>query len=143
MKQYLLLLKSSDFNKLGNIWVSDAINVYANSQYKNYSHTRSSYGLDLIGDRTYTGYELTSPSFSGDHSTPITNQAIYVTDAGEVEYDSATPSVIRFIDTSSRIDILSYRHIFTNVSGQANPSFNIEILESDEVFSKNCCCISK
>ena len=132
MKQYLLLLKSSDFNKSGNIWVSDAINVYANSQYKNYSHTRSSYGLDLIGDRTYTGYELTSPSFSGDHSTPITNQAIYVTDAGEVEYDSATPSVIRFIDTSSRIDILSYRHIFTNVSGQANPSFNIEILESDE-----------
>ena len=132
MKQYLLLLKSSDFNKSNNIWESNAVNVYANSQYKNYSHTRSAYGLDLIGDRTYTGYELTSPSFHGNHSTPITDQAIYVTDAGEVEYDVATPSLIRFIDTSSRIDILSYRHIFTNVSGQANPSFNIQILESDE-----------
>jgi len=133
MKQYLLLLKSSDFNKSGNIWTTDPLNVYINSQYKNYSYVRSQYGLNLIKDRTYTGYNVTSPSFYGSHATPFGERSVYVTDAGEVETDSATPSIFRFIDTSSRVDILNYRHTFTNVTGLANPSFNIEILESDTI----------
>jgi len=130
MKQYLLLLKSSDFNKSGNIWTTDSINLYSNNQYKNYSSIRSPSGLDLIGDRTFVGTELTSPSTLGGH-TPLTSNAIYMTDIGEVIYEEATPNVQRFIDTSSRIDILSYRHIFTNIPGTISPTFNIQMYESD------------
>jgi hypothetical protein len=130
MKQYLLLLKSSDFNKSGNIWTTDSINLYSNNQYKNYSSIRSPSGLDLIGDRTFVGTELTSPSTLGGH-TPLTSNAIYMTDIGEIIYEEATPNVQRFIDTSSRIDILSYRHIFTNIPGTISPTFNIQMYESD------------
>lgn len=130
MKQYLLLLKSSDFNKSGNIWTTDSINLYSNNQYKNYSSTRSPSGLNLIGDRTFVGTELTSPSTIGGH-TPLTSNAIYMTDIGEVIYEEATPTVQRFIDTSSRVDILSYRHIFTNIPGTISPTFNLQMYESD------------
>ena len=130
MKQYLLLLKSSDFNKSDNIWTSNAINLYVNDQYKNYSTIRSSYGINTLQDRTYVGTELTSPS-SEDQSTPLCDTAIYATDIGEIIYDEATPSVQRFVDTTSRVDILSYRHIFTNIPGTISPTFNIQIYESD------------
>lgn len=132
MKQYLLLLKSADFNKSDNIWTSNAINLYSNSQYSNYSYARSRYGLNLIGDNTYVGTEVTSPSYSQDVATPISNNAIYVTDAGEIVYDSATPDLLRFLDTTSKIDILAYKHVFTNVPGDEVPSFNIQLYESDE-----------
>jgi hypothetical protein len=130
MKQYLLLLKSSDFNKSGNVWTTDAINLYSNNQYKNYSSTRSPSGLNLIGDRTFVGTEVTSPS-TLDGYTPINDNAIYATDVGEIIYEEATPNVQRFIDTSSRIDILSYRHIFTNIPGTISPTFNLQMYESD------------
>lgn len=132
MKQYLLLLRSSDFIKNGNIWTSNPINLYSNSQYKNYSYIRSAYGLDLIGDRTYVGTEVTSPNPTGTHSTPFSSNVIYQTDSGEIVYEPATPSVKRFIDTSSRIDVLSYRHIFTNLPGDIIPTFNLVVYESDE-----------
>jgi hypothetical protein len=130
MKQYLLLLKSSDFNKSGNVWTTDAINLYSNDQYKNYSSTRSPSGLNLIGDRTFVGTEVTSPS-TLDGYTPLNDNVIYATNIGEVIYEEATPSVQRFIDTSSRIDILSYRHIFTNIPGTISPTFNLQMYESD------------
>ena len=131
MKQYLLLLRSSDFNKSGNIWTSNPINLYSNSQYKNYSYSRSAYGLNLIGDRTFVGTEVTSPAFRGAHSTPYTPRTIYKTNVGEVIYEQATPSVKRFVDTSSRIDILTYKHTFTNLPGDAVPSFFLTVYESD------------
>jgi hypothetical protein len=132
MKQYLLLLRSSDFNKSSNVWTSNAINLYHNTSYTNYSYTRSRYGLNLIGDNIYTGIELTSPSFSENQATPLIENSIYVTDAGEVVSDAATPDLLRFVDTSSRIDILAYKHTFTNVAGDEVPTFNIQIYESDE-----------
>lgn len=132
MKQYLLLLRSSDFNKSNNLWTTNAINLYHNASYSNYSYTRSRYGSNLIGDNTYTGIELTSPSFIGENATPLTSSALYVTDAGEVVADTATPDTLRFIDTSSRVDILAYKHTFTNVQGDEIPSFNIQIYESDQ-----------
>lgn len=137
MKQYLLLFKSGDFDKTSNaltgnpLWTSSAVNLYSNSQYKNYSYTRSRYGLNLIGDNTYVGTEVTSPSHSNDMSTPLSPNALYVTNAGEVVYEPATPDLIRFLDTSSRIDILAYKHTFTNVPGFEVPSFNIQMHESD------------
>lgn len=137
MKQYLLLFKSGDFVKTSNaltgnpLWTSNAVNLYSNSQYKNYSYTRSRYGLNLIGDDTYVGTEVTSPSYSQESSTPISSNVVYVTNVGEVVYEPATPDLLRFLDTSSRIDILAYKHTFTNVQGLETPSFNIQIHESD------------
>ena len=113
MKQYLLLFKSGDFVKTSNaltgnpLWTSNAVNLYSNSQYKNYSYTRSRYGLNLIGDDTYVGTEVTSPSYSQESSTPISSNVVYVTNVGEVVYEPATPDLLRFLDTSSRIDILA------------------------------------
>lgn len=132
MKQYLLLLKSADFNKSGNIWTTDAINLYHNSAYTNYSYTRSRYGSNLIGDNTYTGIELTSPNASANSATPLLPNTLYVTDAGEVVQDASTPDLLRFVDTSSRVDILAYKHTFTNISGEQTPTFNLQIYESDE-----------
>jgi hypothetical protein len=131
MKQYLLLLKSSDFSKSNNIWTSNPINLYSNSQFKNYSYSRSAYGLNLIGDRTYVGTEVTSPSYTGIHATPYSSNVTHKTDVGEVIYEPATPSLRRFIDTTSRIDILTYRHTFTNLPGVIVPSFTISFYESD------------
>ena len=129
MKQYLLLLRSSDFLKNGNIWESSPINVYANSSYYNYSYKRSNYGLNLSGDSVYTGLEITSPSLESTSS--LLENSIYVTDVGEVVYEEATPSLLRFIDTTSRVDILSYRHVFTGIPGDQVPTFSIKIYESD------------
>lgn len=137
MKQYLLLFKSGDFVKTSNaltgnpLWTSNAVNLYSNSQYKNYSYTRSRYGLNLIGDNTYVGTEVTSPSYSQESSTPLSSNVVYVTNVGEVVYEPATPDLLRFLDTSSRIDILAYKHTFTNTQGLETPSFNIQIHESD------------
>lgn len=131
MKQYLLLLKSQDFNKSGNIWISNPINLYSNGNYRNYSYKRSRYGLNLLDNRIFVGTEVTSPSVSGVHSTPLTDGALYVTDYGEIVSDPATPNIFRFIDTTSRVDVLSYRHIFTNVPGNANPTFSLQLYESD------------
>lgn len=132
MKQHLLLLRSSDFSKSGNIWTSSPINVYSNDSYTNYSYSRSAYGLDLIGDTIFTGTELTSPSFDGNHSTPYHDNAKYKTDYGEIIPEQATPGILRFVDMSSRVDIISYRHLFTNIPGTIEPSFSIEIYESDD-----------
>lgn len=131
MKQYLLLLKSGDFVKSGNTWTTGAINLYANNQYINYSNVRSQYGLNLIGDRTFVGTEVTSPRGDGRHATPLVSHSLYTTDYGEVIYEQATPSLRRFVDTTSRIDVLSYRHVFTNIPGNAYPSFNMQMYESD------------
>lgn len=131
MKQYLLSLRSGDFAKQNNVWVSNAINLYSNSSYINYSNIRSNTGLNLIGDYTYTGIEVASPSSTGVHATPTSNSAIYATDVGEVVIESASPSVQRFIDTSSRVDILAYKHAFTNLSGTEVPGLKLTVYESD------------
>jgi hypothetical protein len=131
MKRYLLLLKSSDFVKEENIWTTSYINLYNNTSYSNYSYTRSPGGLNLIGDRTYVGTEMASPNLNGEEATPIASNSVYVTNAGEIVYDSATPSILRFLDTSSKIDIVSYRYVFTNLPGQHTPGFSIQFYESD------------
>lgn len=131
MKQYLLLLKSADFNKSGNTWTSNAINLYKNSSFTNYSYVRSRYGLNAIGDNTYVGLEYTSPSYTSEIATPLSNNALYVTDAGEIVYEQATPSLLRFVDTTSKIDVLAYRHAFTNLPGTEVPTFNLQMYESD------------
>lgn len=131
MKQYLLSLRSSDFTKSSNEWVTDPINLYNNSSYKNYSYKRTANGLNLIGDRTFVGTEMASPTYGGEDATAVDDLAVYVTNYGEVVYEQSTPSLMRFIDMSSQIDLLAFKHKFVNIPGSAEPTFSITIYESD------------
>ena len=88
--------------------------------YKNYSYKRSPTGLNLIGDYTFVGTEMASPSQTGPNTEAHDPNAVYVTNYGEVVYESATPDLLRFIDTTSRIDIVSYKHAFTNLTRKRN-----------------------
>lgn len=131
MKRYLLGLRSADFNKNGRLWITDSINLYNNKFYKNYSYKRSQTGLNLIGDYTFVGTELTSPSYSGNHAATVDQYVKYATDYGEVVYEPATPEVLRFIDYSSRVDVISFKSAFTNSPGSEVPTFTFQIYESD------------
>lgn len=125
------LLNAVSSTNANNVWISQPINLYGNDQYNNYSYIRSRYGLNLIGDRTYVGTELTSPSYGDENSTPIFENAVYKTEIGEVVLDPATPNLLRFIDTSSRIDVLSFKYVFTNLIGSVTPRVALTIFESD------------
>lgn len=131
MKRYLLGFRSGDFNKNGRLWITDPINLYNNKFYKNYSYKRSQTGLNLIGDYTFVGTELTSPSYSGNHAATVDQYTKYVTNYGEVVYEPATPDVLRFIDYSSRVDVISFKSAFTNYPGTEVPTFTLQIYESD------------
>lgn len=45
--------------------------------------------------------------------------------------DDATPELLRFIDNSSRVDIMSFKSQFTNFPGTVQPTFTLLIYESD------------
>lgn len=141
MKQFIIALRSADFVKSGKSWSTGAIDLYHNKWYTNYSISRSRYGLNAIGDRTFVGTEIledATPTIVIDGSTPVS-----VTNYGEIiqqpevisynifEYDqqsgqyyiydliqdsspfyilepeSVDLDLFRFIDTKSRVDILS------------------------------------
>lgn len=131
MKRYLLGLRSADFNKNGRVWITDPINLYNNKFYKNYSYKRSKTGLNLIGDYTFVGTEVTSPSYTGNDAATVDQYAKYVTNYGEVVYEPATPELLRFIDYSSRVDVISFKSAFTNYPGSEVPTFTFQIYESD------------
>ena len=76
---------------------------------------------------------MSSPSYSAGHSTPIDPLASYVTNYGEVVRDEASPALLRFVDTSSKVDIISFKHKFTSVPGDQQPTFTFQIYESDKV----------
>ena len=142
MKQFIIALRSADFIKSGKSWTTEAIDLYNNKWYTNYSVSRSSYGLNELEDRRFVGSEVidASPTVLIDGSIPVS-----VTDYGEIvreeniitynifQYDektekyyifnlnqSSSPYFVldvdsidnafyRFVDTSSKIDILSYK----------------------------------
>jgi hypothetical protein len=91
MKAYYLRFTNDDFIKSGKTWRTPIYDLYYNDQYKNYSVKRANHGTNLLGDGTYTGLNLLSPT---------------TTDIGFVEDG-------RFIDTSGRIDVLTWRASFT------------------------------
>jgi len=45
--------------------------------------------------------------------------------------DQFVDSYLRFVDTSSQIDLVGYKHSFTNLPGLENPTFSLKILSSD------------
>lgn len=75
----------------------------------------------------------TDPNFENYHlATPTLNNSVYMTDFGEIIRDSATPDLLRFVDTSSRIDIRSFRGAFTNnYGGLEQVTFSLNVYESD------------
>ncbi len=57
MKNYVLKLTQADFSptEVSGTFRSAAIDLYRNDSYKNYSTTKSIYGLDLLGNGVWTG----------------------------------------------------------------------------------------
>lgn len=146
MKQFIIALRSSDFTKSGKNWSTEAIDLYHNKWYTNYSSFRSRYGIDEIGDKTFVGTELipdATPTLNvlGETSVSVTNYGEIVQDPNVITYnkftydqisgeyfifnllESTSPYYIlnsssvdsalyRFVDTSSQVDILSYKRSF-------------------------------
>ena len=165
MKQYIIALRSLDFNKSGKSWSTDAIDLYNNKFYTNYSITRSRFGLDVIGDKTFVGTEIVSdatPTIVVSGATPVsvTNYGEIVKETGVItynifEYDEASgqyfifnliedaspffildptsvePDLFRFVDTTSKIDLLSYKAAFTNIASDDEPTYSVKIYEAE------------
>ena len=161
MKTYFLALRNEDFSVNSNVWTTDSIDLYANKFYTNYSVYRSPYGQNLLGDFTFTGTEtLPSATPSLPNTTVVTNYGEIVTDQDAGQYyiynyseeddeffyynlvNGATPYrtliptsyniLQRFVDMSSQIDILGFKHAFSNLKGTENPTFSLKIKTSPE-----------
>jgi len=81
MRTYFLALRNEDFSVSGNTWTSSSIDLYANKFYTNYSTVKSAYGNNALGDYTFTGLSIK------ENATPTVNNAITVTDYGEILED--------------------------------------------------------
>ena len=75
----------------------------------------------------------TDPEFDLQ-ATPTLDDSVFVTNYGEIVGDPATPDYLRFVDTSSRIDIRSFRGAFANsLGGLENVTFSLNVYESDSL----------
>lgn len=160
MKTYLLSFNTSDFTKQDKVWTTDVIDLYSNKYYTNFSFTRSRTGLNSLGDYTFTGTELladATPTIDGAYAVtnygelfldPSVSPHLYFnvnsTDGENLIFDpdvSSTPIftadltesyLYRFVDTSSRVDIRTFKGAFSSSLNSVEPiSFNLEIYESD------------
>ena len=105
MKYFYLRFTEDDFTPdpdNGRVWRTDAVDLRNNTQYKNYSVHKSKYGLNLIGDNTWTGMN--------DYGNGQTS-------AGFVEND-------RFVDTTARVDVTKH---FLNVSNYIGTELDYEV----------------
>lgn len=160
MKTYLLSFNTSDFTKQDKVWTTDVIDLYSNKYYTNFSFTRSRTGLNSLGDYTFTGTELladATPTIDGAYAVtnygelfldPNVSPHLYFninsTDGQNLIFDpdvNSTPIftadltesyLYRFVDTSSRVDIRTFKGAFSSSLNSVEPiSFNLEIYESD------------
>jgi hypothetical protein len=121
LKTYYLHLKSEDFVLSGEDWVSGVIDLYDNDaivsmatpSYTNYSSTKSVYGLNLLGNNTWTGLNVIDDSASPS----IVTESGYIKDG-------------RFVDTSGRVDITTWTINYATLSGY-DVSANISVYNSD------------
>lgn len=145
MKQFVIALRSLDFLKSGKTWSTEAIDLYHNKWYTNYSVLKSRYGIQELTDQTFVGTEVlpdATPSIIINGSTPVsvTNYGEIVKQEDAISYNifnydeqsgqyfifnliqDASPYYIldpttidldlyRFVDTKSKVDILSYKRI--------------------------------
>lgn len=169
MKSFLLSFNAYDFTKNQKVWITQAIDLYANDYYTNFSNKRSITGLNVLGDYKFVGTEKTgdvffyinsteyaSPSYlylndSSEASptflvytdpnfadynvaTPTVENSVYQTNYGEIVSDAATPDLLRFVDTSSRVDIRSFKGAFTNrFGGLEQVYYSLNVYESDSL----------
>lgn len=121
MKTYHLRLVTDDFVKGDSVWTSGVLDLYDNysdesematPSYRNYSTTKSNYGLDLIGNGTFVGLEVQSTGMS----TP--------TELGFVEDG-------RFIDESANIDVVDYQVTYSGVNGTADILTALDFYSAD------------
>lgn len=128
MKVYYLRFNAADFSKTTSalqpnglythIWTTEVSDLYVNSQYKNYSIKKASYGNHLLAtdatpNNTYTGINLLSPT---------TTEIGYVEDG-------------RFIDTSGRIDILNWSLQFKGSLKDRDISTKLGVRTTEDVSS--------
>lgn len=106
MKVFFVRVQDSDFIKEDGVWTSPVIDLYDNDTYKNYTHVKAGYGLNLLGNGTWTGMEENS-------------------DEGFIDGD-------RFVDTSGRIDIISYT-LETDPSVDGLVTFGLDVYMTDDV----------
>jgi hypothetical protein len=160
MKTYLLNFNAGDFTKVGKSWTSSVIDLYSNKFYTNFSYTKSATGLNSLGDYTFTGTEIiegATPTVEGSYAVtnygelyqdPAISPHLYFNvnsiDNDNLVFDpdvSSTPIftadetedyLYRFIDTSSRIDIRTFKGAFSSsLNSVESITFNLDIYESD------------
>jgi len=160
MKTYLLSFNTGDFTKSGNLWTSSVIDLYSNRFYKNFSYTRSANGLNSLGDYIYTGtneIQGATPTIEGAYAVTDTGELyldpgvsphlyfnsdsvsgdsfIFSPDADSTPIftaDETEDYLYRFIDTTSRIDIRTFKGAFSSsLNSVESITFDLNIYESD------------
>lgn len=161
MKTYFLALRNEDFTISGNTWTSSSIDLYSNKFYTNYSVLKSPYGNNAIDDYTFTGLTIkqdATPSLQDTYA--VTDYGELIMDADYGKYyvynfdqednqfyyyaldENSTPNKIlnpsyfdafyRFVDTSSSINIVGFKHSFSSLPGLENPTFSLKITTNEE-----------
>ena len=162
MKSYVLTLSNIHFKKQGKVWTSDPIDLYDNSSYTNYSTMRSKYGHNYLGDSTFIGNEITQGAtptladsvLSTEFGEVVVDQDFYLnyvyptgTEQGsfliydlveENGYFVLTPTnkttpLERFVDTTSRVDLVAYKGAFVNAPSSIPIEYTLQVYESDDV----------
>jgi hypothetical protein len=160
MKTYLLSFNANDFVKSNNVWTTSSIDLYHNKFYTNYSLKKSAFGLNSLEDYTFTGTEIlpsATPTIPGAYQ--VTNYGELISDENVVPHyvftrdsmedinlvfdpdipstpiftaDSYVSELRRFIDTSSRIDIRTFKGAFSSsLNSLESITFDLNIYESD------------
>lgn len=114
MKPYYIIFNENNltYDPAIDRWVSEVIDLYDNEFYTNYSATRSKYGLNALGDSTWTG---------------LTGNDIQ-TEVGYVDGD-------RFVDTSGAITISQVNAIYDGLPDSAGVESFIDIYTTDDTYA--------
>jgi hypothetical protein len=147
MKQYILALRSLDFVKSGKNWSTDAIDLYNNNSYTNYSITRSRFGIDTIGDKTFVGTKViadATPTVVVGGATPVTvtNYGEIVKETGVIKYNkfyydeiSGQYYIFNLIDDASPYYVLDRESVDLDLYRFIDTSSTIDILNYKGAFT--------
>jgi len=83
---------------------------------------------EIVRDQDWTPYYLYN------YDQQVADFFVFNLDDPDVSIlnpDQFVDSYLRFVDTSSQIDLVGYKHSFTNLPGLENPTFSMRILSSD------------
>lgn len=129
MRVFYLRLQKSDFvSTSNNRWVSPVIDLYDNDWYTNFSTVKSSYGLNNLGSFVWVGLlrEALGSWLQFRYFTweEIANRT-WRSEEG-LNTDSGRVLDGRFIDTSGRVNIISFNvDVATNPYAAATPTLDV------------------